>query len=649
MTPMTSPQDRASYRLLLVEDNLIDAGITTRQLAETSGVHLLVDHVLCLAEALEAFKQNAYDGIVADLGLPDSTGTDTVKQLRKLSQEIPIVVLSGDINDSIRERALQEGAQDFVSKNEQAIGLVSDSMLNAEMQSPPARQLPNVILNALKKSSTEMQQRQFKDLVAASPDAIIVTNSQSVVQFVNRAALDLFDKREEDFIGKTSDFPVLRGGVSEIEISRRDGPRKAEMRVVECEWRKSPAYLASIRDVTEQKKHEEELRQRQKMEAVGLLAGGIAHDFNNMLQAMLIYAEMIQMDFPQTDPHWEHSMGIIRAIKRAQMVTGQLLAFSRKQPLQRSVVKLNEVYTGIYGLLRRSLPTSIEISMLTDDKLWPVLADRGQLEQVFMNLAVNAKDAMPEGGRFTLEFKNQIIGTGNNTLPPGEYVQFDVSDSGAGIEPAILRHIFEPFFTTKERGRGTGLGLATCHGIIHQAGGSISASSEPGKGTAFHILLPRTLEKAHDLPRAENENKRNYRGTETILVVEDDAAVLGATSGILKKSGYAVLTAANGDEAKRVIARDTGEIQLVLSDIVMPQLTGPELDEFIVGAHPNLPVLFMTGYSDQPITQQGSDMILRDRRVLMKPFRPQELLQAVRETLDESIHNTHFGQARCTV
>jgi CheY-like chemotaxis protein len=297
------------------------------------------------------------------------------------------------------------------------------------------------------------------------------------------------------------------------------------------------------------------------------------------------------------------------------------------------MINLNDVVAGIQPALRSTLPANIEIEMRLADQPWPVLADQGQIEQVITNLASNATDAMPDGGRFVLEIQNRSISSANQSDMRGDCVALCARDNGIGIDPAHLSRIFEPFFSTKERGRGAGLGLATCYGIVVQAGGSISVESEPGIGTAFTILLPRALGEAAEKP-AETAETGEHKGRETILVVEDDDAVMRATSNILRTHGYSVVAAANGDEACRVLQAESDKIDLVLSDVVMPQLGGPALQKIVADKWPALPFIFMTGYSEQPVSHRDDGIRLENRPVLMKPFRAKALLQIVRHTLD---------------
>jgi two-component system, cell cycle sensor histidine kinase and response regulator CckA len=605
-----------THRLLLVEDNPGDARLVSEALSEITNYRLALEEVTSLKQASAALETNGFDGIILDLTLPDSTGIETLTQMRAVSPETPIIVLTGlDARSGLREKAEQFGAFEFVSKND------------------ISQLLPRSVHWTLRHKRAELQRRQFERLVKSIPDAVIVTDRAAAIRFVNDAALELYGKQIDDLVGVPLGCEVREGLVADIEIPRGKERRHCEIRVAACEWNGVPAFLVLVRDMTEQKRLNQQFQHAQKMEAVGLVAGGVAHDFNNLLLVMLVYAEMLREDYGQDEQRLPAIVEIVHSIERAQGLTRQLLAFSRRQPSETSVVNMGEVVVGMHSTLRRMLSSNIEIVTAVSEELWPVLVDKGQIEQVFANLAVNARDAMPSGGRFTVEIENRTIASADQATPSQDYVAMHISDTGTGIAPEYLSRIFDPFFTTKERGRGTGLGLSTCYGIVTQAGGSLKVESKLGVGTTFHILLPRTSKEMIQPAAADLAADGPY-GRETILIVEDDHAVMRATATTLKKGGYTVLTAANGDEASRLIQRQSGVIDLVLSDVVMPQLGGPELAAFLANAHPDIPIIFMTGYSDHPIVSENGDNKIAKRRAIMKPFRPSELLSIVREVLD---------------
>jgi signal transduction histidine kinase/CheY-like chemotaxis protein len=389
--------------------------------------------------------------------------------------------------------------------------------------------------------------------------------------------------------------------------------------------------------VADREKMEERLRQSQKMEAIGNLAGGIAHDFNNMLSVILGFTELVLTDLGPADP-WRSDLNEVkRAGERARDLTRQLLAFSRKQLLEPVSLDLNVVVAGMEGMLRRLLGSSIDLTVLPSVPLGKIKADQGQLEQVLMNLAVNAHDAIPAtGGKLTIETRNLELDEGygahNSEVPPGSYVVLAVTDSGAGMEPAVRARIFEPFFTTKEREKGTGLGLATVFGIVRQSGGHISVYSEPSRGTTFRLYFPRDDRSEEAPPVARREGNVSLRGTETILLVEDEAQVRSLARAVLWRSGYNVLEAANAGEALLIVEQHQAKIHVLLTDVVMPRMSGKQLVERVATQRAEIKVLYMSGYTDHSIVHHG--VLDAGVAFVQKPFTPDSLLRKLRDVLD---------------
>jgi nitrogen fixation negative regulator NifL len=398
--------------------------------------------------------------------------------------------------------------------------------------------------------------------------------------------------------------------------------------------------LAMFTDVTQRKRANEELgilekqfRQAQKMEAVGRLAGGVAHDFNNLMSVVISYAELMASDLEPKDPMRTDVEEIRTAGLRAAHLTRQLLAFSRQQVLESRVIDLNELLTDFEKMLRRLLGADIELVLFPGTRLWPVEADPGQLGQILMNLVINARDAMPQGGRLLIETKNlrlaAELATIHGAVPPGSYVMLSVSDTGVGMDEETEAKIFEPFFTTKEEGKGTGLGLATVLGIVKQSGGHIWVKSQKGAGTTFFVCLARVtgaLGPSASLPPAEAA-----RGTGTILLVEDDDQVRTLARGILRRSGYVILEASNAGEALLICEKEGPRIHLLLTDVVMPRMSGPELAERLGRSRPEMKILFMTGYTDDSALRHG--VVDPGVEILQKPFTPSSLTEKVRRVL----------------
>lgn len=393
--------------------------------------------------------------------------------------------------------------------------------------------------------------------------------------------------------------------------------------------------LLHVEDLTERRALEDQLRQSQKMEAVGQLAGGVAHDFNNLLTVIIGYTEMLLGQDGDPDSRRRYLQEVQNAGEQAAALTQQLLAFSRRQVLQPQTLDLNAVVSQIDSLLQRLIGEHIELRTVLDPSLDSVAADPGQLQQVIMNLAVNARDAMPKGGTLTIETANvelvePYVGLHLGTTPGG-YVLLAVSDTGHGMDKQTQSRIFEPFFTTKEQGKGTGLGLSTVFGIVQQSGGSVQVYSEPGIGTSFKVYLPR-----NSAPGAVEGEVRESRslpiGSETILLVEDDPQVLGLARIALQDGGYRLIEASGGEEALSLALEYPGPIDLLLTDVVMPQMSGRELMERLVNSRPEMKVLFMSGYTDDAIVHDG--ILSPEVAFIGKPFTPVNLTRKVRATLD---------------
>jgi two-component system cell cycle sensor histidine kinase/response regulator CckA len=488
---------------------------------------------------------------------------------------------------------------------------------------------------------------RFETIIAESPIATVVLDSSGMVQMWNRASEALLgwsadevgggplptnsDGSDPNASDALPDDGVVRG--LETVLTARDG------RAVPVSLYAAPLVEAGTTtgnvlrwvDLSERKRLESQLMQAQRLESVGLLVGGIAHDFNNILSAILGFASLIDEDTPESDPRSPQIKAIADAGERAAALVRQLLAFGRQQVLNPEVVDLGEVVRGIAPMLRRIIGEDVEVSLPAHAELWPVAADRGQIEQVIVNLAVNARDAMPLGGRLTMETSNvdlddQYVDT-HPEVTPGEHVMLAVSDTGTGIDPAVVERIFEPFFTTKDPGRGTGLGLSTVYGIVKQSGGHIWVYSEPERGTTFRLYFPRTATSAPDiqLPRVES---LRVTGTEHILVAEDEPILRDLVETILGRHGYRVTLAEHANAALEVARREP--IDLLISDVVMPGESGLELAKAVRAIQPGARILLMSGYTSAALEPHG----LINGEILEKPFTPSRLAEAVREALD---------------
>jgi len=405
------------------------------------------------------------------------------------------------------------------------------------------------------------------------------------------------------------------------------------------------AALAVVMDITSRRQLEDQLRQAQKMEAVGMLTGGVAHDFNNLLTIITGYSQLILNKLSKDDPHRHSVEQIVKAADRAGELTRQLLVFSRRRTLQPKVLDLNQLVTSLSTMLRRLMGEDIELRLALGADGGRVYADPGQIEQVLMNLAANSRDAMPKGGILTIETAGVEVaraaksGGGPQGVKPGPYVLLQVGDTGAGMDEATRARVFEPFFTTKGAGTGTGLGLFTVAGIVKQIGGTVEVASEQGHGTWFRIYIPRVDQAV--APPAEVATPAPARGAETILVVEDDDPVRALVQETLEGIGYRVLEASDPLEARLMADTYTGEIHLLIADVIMPKASGRQLARGLLRHRPNLKVLYMSGHTESAIHTRGVSR--KEAAFLSKPFTPAQLAEKVREVLENGSRNTHHA------
>ncbi len=455
-------------------------------------------------------------------------------------------------------------------------------------------------------------------------------------QVVGMLLSEYFETKDSTFLPIAAHRRAISGEPVTFQLDWKDGSYACHVEPLRDAEGEVNGAICMALDVTDRKRLEEQFRQAQKMEAVGRLAGGIAHDFNNLLMVIQGYADLMTGRLPAGDSLRRSAEQIQTASRRATALTQQLLAFSRKQMLAPKVLNIHSVVGDMEKILRRLIGEDIELKTSTENDLWLVKADRSQIEQVVMNLAVNARDAMPRGGRLTIETANVQL-DGSSAQPPlvikaGKYVMLAVTDNGCGMDATIQAHIFEPFYTTKEKGKGTGLGLATVYGIVKQSGGYIWVYSEPGRGTTFKIYLPKIEEEvAGDTFDRRPDSSVLPRGSEVVLLVEDEKGVRELARQYLEMTGYTVLEAEDGHTALEISGMHSGPIDLLLTDVVMPGISGGELAERISRFRPGIKILYMSGYTDQAVVHQG---ILDDDAVLLqKPFTMASLASKLRDIL----------------
>lgn len=496
----------------------------------------------------------------------------------------------------------------------------------------------------------------LKSVFEGTGDALFIKDLEGRYILVNRTFAGLLDLEETQVMGKSAnelvdtetakqlteqDRAVTEAGTGksfEYIVPSKSGPRifltqKGPHRDANG---KIVGVIGVVRDITEYRQIEEHLRQSQKMEAIGTLAGGVAHDFNNLLMVINGYSSILSDSLAAEVKLRGHVDQIQKAAERAISLTRQLLAFSRKQTIQPSALKLNQVISGMEKLLHRLIGENILISTQLAPDLGTVLADAGQMEQVILNLAVNARDAMPEGGQLTfetrnVEFEGSLVSA--NSMRPGRYVEMAVKDTGIGMDLNVQTRLFEPFFTTKPPGKGTGLGLSTVYGILKQANGSITFTSQPGHGTTFRVYLPRTDSiQANFIAPAETNT--GLEGKERVFLVEDDDAVCNLIRAVLTSHGYTVICPPRPQDAEEIFDKHGGRFDLLLSDVVMPEISGTELAKRLCAKNRGMRVLFMSGYIGDAIVRQGIQE--KELGFLQKPFAPVTLARKVREVLDGS-------------
>ncbi len=513
------------------------------------------------------------------------------------------------------------------------------------------------VAGALTRVRLDEERRRLSTAIEQAAESVMITDNQGTILYVNPTFEQLSGYSRAEVIGRnpqllksgkqdTAFYQSLWATISAGKVwhahmvnKNKDGTLRTldtTITPVRGESDQIVNYVGLQRDISRELQLEEQYLQAQKMEAVGLLAGGIAHDFNNLLTAINGFAELMVFELPADDPNQETAAKILGAGQRAADLVRQLLAFSRKQVIQPRVLDLNHVVVNLEKMLRRIIGEDIHLETTLTPGLWSIKADPTQIEQVIVNLSVNARDAMPDGGELKIETANVVLDAAyvadHLGAQPGEHVQLSVSDTGIGMSEEVRARIFEPFFTTKERGRGTGLGLATVYGIVEQNGGHIWVESEEGRGTVFRLYLPRSMEVA-DSQGTLDQERVPLGGKETVLLVEDEAAVRELVAFALRGQGYTVLEAASGQDALRLVQKRSGEINLLLTDVILPGgMNGKDLADRLLEERPGLKALFMSGYADSTIARHG--VLETGVPFIEKPFLLQELARKVRNVLD---------------
>jgi two-component system, cell cycle sensor histidine kinase and response regulator CckA len=666
----------SSLRVLYAEDSPADADLTREHFARHAP-DISLDIVDTGEACLFQLQQGRHDVVLLDNHLPDMEAVDVLKALPPQAQNIPIVVATAVGDEELVVRVLRMGAWDYVPKHGDYIARLAGTLRQAFAEYHDhrgagrssqrsarrilyverhaadvdlttayfAEQAPYLRLDSVRSSAAALERlrdaeydlvlidlrmpemngldflREVRHQKLAVP-VVIVTGRGEESAAVAALKLGAFD-----YVVKRDDYLTQLPYVIDHAVDRAQLARVNQRLEVELADRERAEKERTVLA--------EQLQQAQKIDSLGLLAGGVAHDFNNLLTVIGSNADLMLDQLERVDPLWEHATDIRTAAERAADLTRQLLAFSRKQLLQPRVVDLNGLIRESAKMLRRLLSENVELITALEPESAPVHVDPGQFDQVLVNLAVNARDAMPRGGRLTINTQDVTVDDRHAqpraSFRPGRYIMLTVTDTGGGIPKEILPRIFEPFFTTKEHGKGTGLGLSMVYGIVKQSGGWIWIDSELGRGTTVKVYFPRD-----DSPVSTTDGPvslASRRGTETVLVVEDEESVRKLTTHVLRRHGYQVIEAANAGEALLACEQHPTPIPLVITDIVMPGMSGPELAERLRMLHPEMKMLFTSGYTDAAVVEHG--LSTQTMAFIQKPFSPAELARKVRDVLDQ--------------
>jgi PAS domain S-box-containing protein len=626
-----------SLRLLLIEDSENDAQLLVREL-KRAGYDVRYERVDTEETLNAALDRQMWDLAIGDYSMPQFSGMAALRMIQERGLDLPFISVSGTITEEMAVAAMRAGAKDYVTKGHLQRLIPA---IERELRESDAR------------AALRDAEASFATLVEFAPIGIYRSNPAGQFLSVNSALVRMlgYDSSDE-VLPLDMSRDVYADADERQRLLDRDTYSDRQYDDVEATWKRKDGrllqvqlsvravrnaagqvdyYETFVRDVTDQRRLQQQLTQSQKMEAIGRLAGGVAHDFNNLLTVITSYSDLVFQDLPPDDPRRDDVDQVRKAADGAAALTRQLLAFSRQQVLEPKVIDLNSVVDNLKKILQRVIGEDVDLTTVLATKLGAVKADISQIEQILMNLAVNARDAMPTGGQLTIETTNVDYDPERQQRADGSraFVMLAVTDTGTGMDEATKAKIFEPFFTTKQPGKGTGLGLATVYAIVTQAGGDIWVYSELGHGTSFKIYLPQvdavptTAAAVHvDLPR----------GTETVLLVEDAAAVRAVARQVLQRQGYRVLEASDGEDALYLAARHQGTIDLVLTDVVMPRAGGRELAERLLAVRPDTRVLYMSGYTDDSVVRHG--ILEGGVTYLQKPFSPEGLARKVRDVLD---------------
>jgi signal transduction histidine kinase len=637
----------AHVRLLLVEDNEDDAELILSELRRR-GHDPEATRVDCLADLRRAFESGSWDCVLSDFSLPTCNGLDVLRAVRERDPDVPFLFVSGSIGEEVAVAAMRAGAHDYILKDNLKR---LEPAVARELKDAVERRQHRETARALRQVETKLR-RVFESrmigMVFWRKDGAVLEANEEFLRLTGYSSRDLRQ-------GQINLKAILPGGhldlkaaPAEIEIrTRQDAPRQVLVATVPLDpsAEESASFVLDMTETSADREArralEDQLRQAQKMELVARLAGGVAHDFNNLLAVVILSADLAREEVPpSTQPLLDD---ITQAAADGAALTRQLLALGRRQALVPNRVDVNDLVRTQEPLIRRLGGERVSMTLDLSTDLGAVNVDATQFEQVLLNLCVNARDAMPDGGRLTIQTARvaltEPVYALHGVIPPGDYALISVTDTGIGMDRATLGRVFEPFFSTKGAGKGTGLGLAVVHGIVTQSHGHVAVFSEPGMGTTFRVYLPRLAGEAAPVAQTPLSPVPRARRGELILLAEDETTLRRAAVQALQRSGYTVLAAADGAEALDLAARHKGHIHLLVSDVVMPGLSGPQLYEELRRDRPDLRVLFTSAYLADHVSRHGT--VALEGRFLLKPFTMSDLARKVRDVMDAAPAMTH--------
>ncbi len=638
--------------ILVVEDDPAHSEAMARVLSSHAGYRLRF--AASLAEAQREIARQPPTLVLADLNLADGKALDLLTSTSSVPA-LPVLVLTSHGDEQTAVRAMRSGALDYVVKSPEAFAGLPHTVERA------LREWRLIESRRAAEAALRESEERFRVLFESSPDACYIVTGEGNFSAVNRAAEEMLGYSRAELLGKTAielnlihpdSMPAAvqmamdchAGSASrptELIIRHRSGSElTVESRAVPVRFPDGFGILSTSRDISERKRAEaeqrrleEQLRQASKMEAVGRLAGGVAHDFNNLLTGIRGFTDILLSGVSEHDAAHADLVEIQRATQRAAALTGQLLAFSRKQVVAPVVVDLNQLLSGAMRIVERLIGEDVQVLFKPGKGMRAVRVDPSGMEQVLINLAVNARDAMPQGGLLSIETAMAELDAafckGHLDARPGQHVLLSVRDTGLGMSAGVLSRLFEPFFTTKGPGRGTGLGLSIIYGIVQQGGGFVHVESDVGQGSTFRIYLPAVQDEP--VVHVAQSEPELPRGSETILLVEDEVLVRSLVSKFLNGHGYRVLSAARGSEALQLASEHGARIDLLLSDVILPNMNGRQIYEKLTETMPDLRVLFMSGYTENIIAPHG--VLEAGFYFVQKPFSLKELARKVREAL----------------